>query len=222
VLATIVAVGAGSSACATKTFVRTQVGEVNSKVETLTTSVEETQQRTRVNEENIRKVDAKADQVGIWAKTAQTSANDARMVAAAAGTRAAAAGAKAEELEKMANRLLYEVVLSEDQGSFNFGQAGLPAEAKARIDQLITQLKVDPRGAYIEIEGHTDDVGNREINDRLGLQRAETVKRYLYETHQVPLHKMNIISYGEDKPVAPNTDRAGRAKNRRVVIKIRG
>ncbi|HEY7444863.1 MAG TPA: OmpA family protein [Vicinamibacterales bacterium] len=222
VLATIVAVGVASSACATKTFVRTQVGEVNSKVETLTTSVEETQQRTKANEENIRKVDAKADQVGIWAKAAQTSATDARVVAAAAGTRAAAAGAKAEEVERMAHRLLYEVVLSEDQGSFNFGQAGLPDEAKARIDQLITQLKADPRGAYIEIEGHTDNVGNREINDRLGLQRAETVKRYLYEMHQVPLHKMNIISYGEDKPVAPNTDRAGRAKNRRVVIKIRG
>jgi outer membrane protein OmpA-like peptidoglycan-associated protein len=222
VLTTIVAVGVGSSACATKTFVRTQVGEVNSKVETLTTSVEETQQRTKANEETIRKVDAKADQVGIWAKTAQTSANDAKMVAAAATTRAAAAGARAEEVERMTNRLLYEVVLSEDQGSFTFGQAGLPNEAKARIDQLITQLKADPRGAYIEIEGHTDNVGNREINDRLGLQRAETVKRYLYETHQVPLHKMNIISYGEDKPVAPNTDRAGRAKNRRVVIKIRG
>jgi peptidoglycan-associated lipoprotein len=220
VLATIVALGVGSSACATKKFVRTQVGEVNSKVETLTTSVEETQQRTRANEENIKKVDAKAEQVGIWAKDAQTSADNAKTSATAAQTRADAAGVKAEEVEKRTARLLYEVVLSEDQGSFKFGQAGLPDEAKTRIDQLISQLKADPRGAYVEIEGHTDNVGDKETNDRLGLLRAETVKRYLYESHQVPLHKINVISYGEEKPVAPNKDRAGRAQNRRVVIKI--
>ena len=220
VLATIVALGVGSSACATKKFVRTQVGEVNSKVETLTTTVEETQQRTRVNEENIRKVDAKADQVGIWAKDAQTSADNAKTTATEAGARAEAAAGKAEEVERLSKRLLYEVVLSEDQGSFRFGQASLPEEAKARIDSLITQLKADPRGAYVEIEGHTDNVGDKTTNERLGLMRAETVKRYLYETHQVPLHKINVISYGEDKPVAPNKDRAGRAQNRRVVIKI--
>ena len=220
VLATIVALGVGSSACATKKFVRTQVGEVNSKVETLTTSVEETQQRTRANEENIKKVDAKADQVGIWAKDAQTSADNAKTSATAAQARADAAGVKAEEIEKKSNRLLYEVVLSEDQGSFKFGQAALPDEAKSRIDQLISQLKSDPRGAYVEIEGHTDNTGDKVTNERLGLQRAETVKRYLYETHQVPLHKINVISYGEEKPVAPNKDRAGRAQNRRVVIKI--
>jgi peptidoglycan-associated lipoprotein len=220
VLATIVALGVGSSACATKKFVRTQVGEVNSKVETLTTSVEETQQRTRANEDNIKKVDAKAEQVGIWAKDAQTSADNAKTSATAAQARAEAAGVKAEEVEKRSARLLYEVVLSEDQGSFKFGQSGLPDEAKTRIDTLISQLKADPRGAYVEIEGHTDNVGDKGTNDRLGLQRAETVKRYLYETHQVPLHKINVISYGEEKPVAPNKDRAGRAQNRRVVIKI--
>jgi outer membrane protein OmpA-like peptidoglycan-associated protein len=219
-LATIVALAVGSSACATKKFVRTQVGEVNSKVETLTTSVEETQQRTRANEENIKKVDAKADQVGIWAKDAQTSADNAKTSATAAQARAEAAGVRAEEVEKRSNRLLYEVVLSEDQGSFKFGQSVLPDEAKSRIDQLISQLKADPRGAYVEIEGHTDNTGDKITNERLGLQRAETVKRYLYETHQVPLHKINVISYGEEKPVAPNKDRAGRAQNRRVVIKI--
>ena len=42
------------------------------------------------------------------------------------------------------------------------------------------------------------------MNYKLGLERAENVKRYLYEHHQVPLHKINVISYGEEKPVAPN------------------
>ena len=46
------------------------------------------------------------------------------------------------------------------------------------------------------------------------------MKKYLYEQHQVPLHKMNVISYGEDKPATDNKTRDGRAQNRRVVIKV--
>jgi peptidoglycan-associated lipoprotein len=46
------------------------------------------------------------------------------------------------------------------------------------------------------------------------------VKRYLYESHQIPLHKMNVISYGEENPVAENKTKAGRAQNRRVVIRV--
>jgi len=46
------------------------------------------------------------------------------------------------------------------------------------------------------------------------------VKQYLYTQHQIPLHKINVISYGEDKPVAPNNTRAGRAMNRRVVVRV--
>ena len=234
VLATIVALGVGSSACATKKFVRTEVGELNSKVETLNRSVEETQERTKQNEVKITQVDAKAEQVGVWAKDAQSAAGVAQTSATAAGTRAEAAGvraeaagaradaagAKADAVEQLSKRLLYEVVLSEDQGSFAFGKADLPQTAKARIDELITQLKTDPRGSYIEIEGHTDDVGAKQVNERIGLDRAETVKRYLYETHQVPLHKINVISYGEDKPASSNKTREGRAQNRRVVIRV--
>lgn len=220
VLATIVALGVGSSACATKKFVRTQIGEVNSKVETLDKSVEETQQRTKENEQKITQVDAKAEQVGLWAKDAQSSADAAKTSAVAAGAKADAAGAKADAVDALSKRLIYEAVLSEDQGSFKFGKADLPDAAKTQIDDLITKLKADPRGSYIEIEGHTDNVGAKEVNERLGLERAETVKRYLYEAHQVPLHKINVISYGEEKPVAPNKTMAGRAQNRRVVIKV--
>ena len=227
VLATIVAIGVGSSACATKKFVRTQIGEINSKVETLDKTVEETQQRTRQNEQKITQVDAKADQVGLWAKDAQSAAGVANTSAMAAGAKADAAGARADAADAKADavvalskRMIYEVVLSEDHGSFKFGKADLPDAAKVEIDNLIDQLKADPRGSYIEIEGYTDNVGPKEVNDRLGLERAEMVKRYLYETHQVPLHKINVISYGEDKPVAPNKTKAGRAQNRRVVIKV--
>jgi peptidoglycan-associated lipoprotein len=115
---------------------------------------------------------------------------------------------------------VFEVTLSEDQGNFKFGQAALPDEAKMRLDQVVSSLKTDPKNVFIEIEGHTDNVGGKDLNERLGMERAEAVKRYLYEQHQIPLHKINVISYGEDKPVAPNNTRNGRAMNRRVVVKV--
>jgi peptidoglycan-associated lipoprotein len=112
------------------------------------------------------------------------------------------------------------VTLREDQGQFKFGKIDLPDSAKARLDELMSQAKADPKGIFIEIEGHTDNVGGKAYNEQLGMERAEAVKRYLYEQHQVPLHKINVISYGEEKPVAPNNTRDGRAQNRRVVIRI--
>ena len=200
----------GTTACATKKFVRTNVGEVNEKVDTLSKSVEETQERTRANETRINDVDQRA-QAGITA--AGKRADDARAAADAVNTRA-------EAIERASKRLVYEVVLSEDKGNFKFGKAAMPDEAKSEIDQLVQQLKSEPKGAYIEIEGHTDSAGPANLNYQLGLERAENVKRYLYEQHQVPLHKINVISYGEEKPIAPNNTRDGRAQNRRVVIKV--
>ena len=112
------------------------------------------------------------------------------------------------------------MVLSEEKGNFKFGKAVMPDEAKAELDTLVQQLKAEPKGAYIEIEGHTDNAGTKDWNYKLGMERAENVKRYLYEQHQVPLHKISVISYGEEKPIAPNQTREGRAQNRRVVIKV--
>jgi hypothetical protein len=60
----------------------------------------------------------------------------------------------------------------------------------------------------------------RRCYEKLGLDRAEAVKRYLYQQHQIPLHRISVISYGSEKPIAPNTTKAGRAQNRRVVIKV--
>ena len=200
-------------ACATKKFVRGQVGEVNTKVDTLSGSLEQTQERTRKNEERIGSVDQKAEAAG-------KSASDARTAADAAAAAAKEVNSRVEAVDKYNRRLVYEVTLSEDQGNFKFGRTELPDQAKARIDEVINQLKADPKGVFIEVEGHTDNVGTKEINERIGMERAEAVKRYIYESHQVPLHKINVISYGEEKPVAPNKTRDGRAQNRRVVIKV--
>jgi len=215
----VLAVG-GSTACATKKFVRTSVGEVNDKVDSLGKSLEETQERTRRNEGRISEVDQKAGAAAQAAQAAHTAADQANNAAGQAQTTANVAGARAEAVERASKKLVYEVILSEDEGNFKFGKAQLPDEAKMKLDELIRQIKADPKGAYFEIEGHTDDVGETVVNERIGLERAESVKRYLYEQHQIPLHKMNVISYGEEKPIAPNKTKEGRAQNRRVVVKV--
>ena len=203
----------GTSACATKKMVKQRVGEVNDKVDTLSKSVEENQQRTKANEGRIGEVDAKASAADQKAQAAGQRADAAYSAADKVNTRA-------DSIERKANRLVYEVVLSEDQGGFKFNQTKMPDDMQAKIDQLVAQLKANPNGGFIEIEGHTDNVGTKPVNYKLGLERAEAVKRYLYETQQIPLHKMNVISYGEEKPVAPNKTKDGRAQNRRVVIKV--
>ena len=210
----------GSTACATKKFVRTSVGQVNDKVDSLGRSLEETQERTRQNEGRINEVDQKVAQADQKAQGAQSAADKANTAAGQAANTANTAVSKADAVDKYTKRLVFEVVLSEDQGNFKFGKKDLPDEAKAKLDQMITDLKADPKGAYFEIEGFTDSIGSKELNEKLGLERAEAVKRYLYEQHQIPLHKMNVISYGEDNPVAENKTKAGRAQNRRVVIKV--
>ena len=75
---------------------------------------------------------------------------------------------------------------------------------------MVAQLKSQKSAIWVEIEGHTDNTGDAAFNQALGLARAEAVKRYLYEQHQVPLHKMNAISFGEEKPVMDNKTRDNR------------
>ena len=123
----------GSTACATKKFVNTRVGEVNTKVDTLGQTVEETQERTRANEGRISEVDQKAAAAGMTAEEARAAAN--------------AAGTKVDTLDAAAKRLVYEVTLSEDKGNFKLNRVEIPEEAKAEIDALVNTLKANPNGA---------------------------------------------------------------------------
>jgi peptidoglycan-associated lipoprotein len=204
-------------ACATKKFVRTSVGEVNDKVTTQGKTLEETQERVRTAEGRITETDAKATAAGESANRANTAASEAANRATEVGR---TAEARAGAIEGEMRKLIFETVLSEDRGQFKLGKAELPEDATGALDTMVGQLTTDKKAVWIEIEGHTDSTGDKKMNETLGLMRAEAVKRYLYEKHQIPLHKINVISYGEDKPVAPNRTRDGRAQNRRVVIKV--
>ena len=207
-------------ACATKKFVRTEVGQVNDKVTTVGKALEETQERVRVAEGRITEVDTKAAQAGQAAQAADKNAAAAQQTGTQAMEVGKQATAKADAVEASVKKLIFETVLTDDQAKFRSGQARLSDEAKAALDAMVAQVKTQTSAIWVEIEGHTDNTGDAAYNERLGLARAEAVKRYLYEQHQVPLHKMNAISFGEEKPVQDNRTRANRSQNRRVVIKV--
>ena len=209
----ISALALSGSACATKKMVKQRVGEVNDKVDTLSKSVEENQERTKANEGKISDVDQKAQAAQAASQRAQGRADEAY-------TAADKVNVRADAIEKASKKIVYEVTLSEDKGGFKFNQAKMPEDMQSEIAEIVKQWKANPNGGFIEIEGHTDSVGDKNYNYKLGLERAEAVKRYLYENEQIPLHKINVISYGEEKPIAPNKTKAGRAQNRRVVIKL--
>jgi OOP family OmpA-OmpF porin len=77
------------------------------------------------------------------------------------------------------------------------------------------------RASYIEVVGHTDDVGDDAYNQELSEQRAAAVRDYLVETG-VDASKIVTIGAGENSPVASNTTDEGRAENRRVDVLVLG
>jgi outer membrane protein OmpA-like peptidoglycan-associated protein len=200
----LLAAGLALSGCAKKSYVQREVGEVNKKIDAVSAEVEKTQQRVQQNEVRIDNVD----------KTAQAGIGEAKSSAQAAMSRA-------QEAEKAAKgKLIYTVTLSNDKVRFPVNKAEISPEAKAMIDEAVTPLVKENRGVYFEIEGHTDSTGDSAYNFRLGEERAMAVRDYIAKTHGIALSRVNVISYGEEKPVAENDSRDNRAQNRRVVIRI--
>ena len=192
------------SGCATKKYVGREVGEVNQKVDTLSTEVEKTQERVNRNEVRIDAV----------AKEAQAGIADAKGSAERALVRAT----EAERAAK--GKLIYTVTLSNDKVTFPINRAAVSTDAQSLIDQAIAELKAENRGVFFEIEGHTDSTGPEAYNMKLGEDRATAVRNYLHDQHNIALSRMELISYGEGKPVVDNKTRANRSQNRRVVIKV--
>lgn len=104
--------------------------------------------------------------------------------------------------------------------SFELGGSTLSAEGKAEIAALVDQFEGKTVGSVV-IEGYTDDSGDAAFNQQLSEKRAEAVKAELV-AHGAKAEKITTVGYGESNPIADNSTREGRAKNRRVEIKVDG
>jgi len=190
--------------CATKKYVGREVGEINQKVDALSGEMEKTQERVKRNEVRIDDVD----------KQAQAGISDAKGSAQTALKRAT----EAERAAK--GKLIYTVTLSNDKVTFPINRAAVSPDARALVDEAIAQLKAENRGVYFEIEGHTDSSGSEAYNEKLGLDRATAVRNYMHDQQGIALNRIEVISYGETKPIVDNKTREHRAQNRRVVINV--
>jgi outer membrane protein OmpA-like peptidoglycan-associated protein len=98
---------------------------------------------------------------------------------------------------------------------FKTGSSEIDKKSDPLLDQIAAAMKANPQVKKIRVEGHTDDVGGSDLNQRLSEERAASVKSAL-ESRDVDDDRLESKGYGESKPTAPNRTPAGRAKNRRV------
>jgi peptidoglycan-associated lipoprotein len=193
-----------TTGCATKKYtqdyVAGQTAVVHKRVDDVEVQVEQNQQRLNEHDRQISQATQEAQEASKTAREALERAQDA--------------GKLAE------GKFLYEVTLTEQDVRFGFDRTELSDEAKAALDSFAERVKEENRSVYIEIQGHTDTVGAESYNEKLGLERAEAVRNYLNKAHGFPLHRMNVISYGESEPLADNGSREGRAQNRRVALVV--
>ena len=208
VLTAVIAAGLLSTGCVSKGMFRKNVESTDARVGAVETAVEANERRIGdmkgETDRRLSEMDGSVDAASRDSRQALSAAQTAQQTAEAAAL----------------GRLLWTVTLSDESVKFAFGDSDVPAEAAAALDDLSDRIKSYGKAVYIEIEGHTDNIGGEDYNMTLGETRANAVRHYLNANGGIPLHAMNTISFGESRPVAGNETREGRAQNRRVVIRV--
>jgi outer membrane protein OmpA-like peptidoglycan-associated protein len=226
-----------AAGCATHTYVRNTTAPIQAKLDQIGEQASRNSQAIEDTKKQVKQVDEKA-QSGINAaqETASTAdqhalttdqhAGDAMNRANQAGQTANQGVQSADEANRGLESLRNVVANIDDyklQSSatvaFNFNQYVLTMEAREELDKLAEGFK-SQRRFFVAVEGYTDDIGNNRYNEVLSRRRANRVAEYLVAKHDIPIYRIHMIGLGENKPVDEGHNRAARAKNRRVEIKV--
>lgn len=215
----VVATGATMLAgvgCSSKNYVRSQTAPIVQQTNDLDA-------RTAADHRQIVDTDERA-QKGI--SGAMSAANTADQHAQAAGQAADQANHSAQDAYNRVDTLSGVVAnldnyksISETSVTFGFDKAILTKSDKAQLDTLASSLET-ARGYILELTGGTDSVGDAQYNYKLSQRRADAVANYLQTKYNIPPHKFYLVGIGKDQQVATDKTAAGRAKNRRVEIKL--
>jgi outer membrane protein OmpA-like peptidoglycan-associated protein len=185
--------------------------------------INELDEITAKNSNDIRDVDARATKgiadVNTKAADVDQKAQAAGQKASEAQTLASAANSKADVISNAVANLDNYRPVTEASVHFAFNSDVLTKRAKEALDQLAQEIP-NTKGYIIELIGGTDSTGDAQYNYELSQRRAASVTQYLAAEHGVPAHKVYVIGLGEDKKAASNADAAGRAKNRRVDVRL--
>jgi outer membrane protein OmpA-like peptidoglycan-associated protein len=176
---------------------------------------ESNQQRITVTEQNTEKMAGQIDENTALATAAQAAATRARVTSDSALKSATTANNRISELG------LYDTV-KVITVYFESGSADLLQEARATMDREATwSMMQNTKGWFVEVVGFADSTGTTEFNKQLSESRTNAVIGYLVSTHNLPLERLiRPFGFGEDKPTADNDTADGRAKNRRVEIRV--
>ena len=228
-----------ATGCATKKFVREEVGKSEAKLGADVGRVDQAvaQERARTTALNdqlgqtkvaVQQADTRATEATTLAKTAQDRADEGVTKAGQAQTRAdeahasaAQANAKADETGARLTRLWAnrnKRVPGESVAIlFKFDRADLDDRGQTALVELAKQLQENPN-LMVELEGYTDSAGDAMYNVQLSQRRSEAVRRFLVEKG-VELHRIQSIGLGDIRPSADNGTAKGREQNRRVMVR---
>lgn len=154
------------------------------------------------------------------ADQAQSTANQGVSTAEAASKLAAADAVALTKVNQRVSDLGQYYAVAQTEVLFPANGHKLSAASKAALDELVS-ANSNLEGYVVEITGYTSSTGSAHYNHRLSEQRAEAVAQYLREQGNVPAWRIAVpAGYGETHPVADNSNANGRAKNRRVEVKV--
>jgi outer membrane protein OmpA-like peptidoglycan-associated protein len=226
-----------SAGCATHKYVKNTVAPVQAKVDQVGDQTNKNSQDIQDTKKEVQQVDEKA-QSGIsaaqerastadqhattadqHAATADQHAGDAMNRANQAGQSAAQANSGLSALRQVVSNIDDYKLQTEATVPFKFNQWTLGTDVKQDLDKLAGDIKPDRR-YFIAVEGFTDNVGDKQYNEALSRRRADSVVEYLVAQHDIPIYRIHMIGLGEEKPVDEGHNRAARAKNRRVEVKV--
>jgi OOP family OmpA-OmpF porin len=198
----------------------TRVAPVETRVTTTEGRMDTAENRLTAAEQNAQRLSGQLEELSAVANTARGGAKAAQETADQA---LAAAKANSADIQATNDRISQIDNYEAKQNiavNFKVNSAVLSDEAKAALDEIAAQSK-NEKGYLIQVTGYASADGPEARNRALSERRAEAVRRYLAENHDIPLQRMiNPFGFGELKPVAENNTREGRKQNRRVEVAI--
>jgi outer membrane protein OmpA-like peptidoglycan-associated protein len=220
--------------CATKKYVRNTTAPVQAKVDQVGEQTQKQGQEIQETKTTIKQVDENA-QSGISAAkeramTADNHATEAMNRANQVGTEVTQVKQDVKQQFDQTNSNLNQLrtqvanlddykMAAETSVPFRFNKYALDKESKEELDKLVGNVSSAKR-YFIAVEGFTDNVGTTAYNEELSRKRADAVVEYLVAKHNVPIYRIHMIGLGKEKPVDMGKNRAARAKNRRVEVRI--
>ena len=209
------------SACATKKFVREQVGTTEAKlgqrVDTQETELRQTSERTGANtqalttaNQRLQGVDSQLGEVSALAKDAKTEAGTVGEALRETDSRLTQRFANRNKYAMVETKLVY----------FDFNKADLRDEGMIDLEEVAKALKADPN-AVLELQGFADQRGADKYNYQLTRDRVDAVTRYLVQRHGIDLRRIHAVGMGKATLAAGEKgNKDTYAKARRVEMRL--